>query len=356
MTGRGIDQVMPEPAGPMLYERFVHDAREYVRLAERVHGAMAPPLPTSYPWGDALGAMDGLAPDLRIVNLETAITTSATPWPGKEVHYRMSPAHVGCLTAARLDACVLANNHVLDWGHQGLKDTLAALQGAGIASAGAGVDAKSAGAPAVLALPGGARLLLFAWAAPDSGVPTQWSATARRPGVGMLRQLDEADAQRVSDDVKRHRRPGDRVVLSFHWGANWVDRVPDVHRLFARRVIDLCAADLVHGHSSHHPLPVEIHAGKLILYGCGDLINDYEGILPPGPLRSDIGCLYAVTLAQEDGRLRALEIVPYQLRRFRLGRIDADASQWLHDLLTSGSLALGADLVTGADGRLRIRF
>lgn len=356
MTGRGIDQVLPEPVSPQLHEPWVQDAREYVRLAEAANGPIARPVALDYPWGDALVELADLAPDLRIVNLETALTASGTPWPGKGIHYRMNPAHVGCLRAARVDACALANNHVLDWGEQGLRDTLAALRAAGIASAGAGIDEQQASAPAVLPLPGGARLLLFAWASPGSGVPADWAARRDRAGVALLPRLDEAGAQAVWATVASHRRAGDRVVVSLHWGENWVDRVPAAHRRFAQRLIDLGAADVVHGHSSHHPLPIEVHAGKLILYGCGDLINDYEGITPHGHLRSDLGCLYAATLSLADGRLRALRIVPLQLRRFRLSSPDPEALQGLYELLDAPCRAFGTRIDRTDAGRWQLAW
>lgn len=347
MTGRGIDQVMPEPLPPQLHEPWVRDAREYVRLAERLHGAIPQPVRPDYPWGDALVEFARLAADVRIVNLETAVTTRDEPWPGKGIHYRMNPAHIGCLTAPGIDACGLANNHVMDWHAEGLRDTLATLHSAGIATAGAGPDARQARAPAVLPLPDGGRVLLFARATRSSGVPWDWAATDERAGVALLERLDEAGAQALRAGVQQHRRPGDRVIVSLHWGENWVDAVPAAQRHFAHRLIDLGAADLVHGHSSHHPLPIEVHAGKLILHGCGDLINDYEGIEQRGPLRSDIGCLYLATLARADGRLQALDILPFQLRRFRLTRADADAFDALRSLrerLAAGCAGLGTQL------------
>ncbi len=356
MTGRGIDQILAQPLPPQLYEPWVRDARDYVRLAERVSGPIGRPVAPDYPWGDALRELDRLAPARFVVNLETAVTTSDSPWPGKGIHYRMNPAHVDGLRAARIDACALANNHVLDWGREGLRDTLATLHAAGIATAGAGEDRASAEAPAVLPLPDGRRLLVFAWATPDSGVPPDWGATARRSGVALLSRLDERDAQAVSACVRRHARPGDRVIVSLHWGGNWVPAIPAAQRRFARRLIDLGAADVVHGHSSHHPLPIEVHAGKLILYGCGDLINDYEGIAPQGDLRSDLGCLYAPTLDSADGRLHALEIVPLQLRRFRLSAPRADALQWLRHWLDEGGRALGTRIEVAPDGRWHLRW
>jgi poly-gamma-glutamate synthesis protein (capsule biosynthesis protein) len=264
---------------------------------------------------------------------------------------------VGVLGAARIDACALANNHVLDWGAEGLADTLATLRTAGVASAGAGHDAREAEAPAILQESGGTRVLLYAWATPSSGVPDEWQATSDRPGIALLPRLDEADAQVVLAVVARERRAGDRVVVSLHWGGNWVEAVPAAHRGFARRLVELGAADVVHGHSSHHPLPIEVAAGKLVLYGCGDLINDYEGIEPRADgRRSDIGCLYAATLGRADGRLQALEIVPLQLRRFRLSPPDAVALRGLHRLLDPGCRKLGTRIDVGADGRWHLAW
>jgi poly-gamma-glutamate synthesis protein (capsule biosynthesis protein) len=309
-----------------------------------------------YPWGEALQLIEQLAPDRRIVNLETAVTASETPWPGKGIHYRMNPAHIGCLRAAGIDACVLANNHVLDWGADGLRDTLATLHAAGIASAGAGTDASQAEAPAALPLPDGTRLLLFAWAGPGCGVDADWAAGDERPGVAWLARLDDAAAQAVSRRVQRDRRDGDRILVSLHWGGNWVDEVPAAHRWFAHRLIEFGAADIVFGHSSHHPLPIEVHAGKLVLYGCGDLINDYEGIAPRGRHRSDLVCLYAPTVSRADGRLQALDIVPFQLRRFRLSKPDPTVLQELHEQLDAGCRAFGTRIDVAGEGRWQLAW
>jgi poly-gamma-glutamate synthesis protein (capsule biosynthesis protein) len=180
--------------------------------------------------------------------------------------------------------------------------------------------------PAVLPLNGGGRrLLVFSWATRDSGVPPDWAAGHRTPGVALLHDLSERGLQQVSAGVDEHRRETDVVLLSIHWGGNWVDEVPQAHRQFARELIDLGVVDAVHGHSSHHPLPFEIHRGKLILYGCGDLINDYEGITPRGDHPEDVACLYFATLSRDSGRFVSLRIVPLQRRAFRLVRADPAA-------------------------------
>src|SRR5437899_11862103 len=115
MTGRGIDQALPHPVSPVLYEPYVRDAQEYVDLAEKANGPIRRPVTFDYIWGDVLQELERAEVNLRIINLETAITSAETPWRGKGIHYRMHPRNIGCLSAARITACALANNHVLDW-------------------------------------------------------------------------------------------------------------------------------------------------------------------------------------------------------------------------------------------------
>jgi poly-gamma-glutamate synthesis protein (capsule biosynthesis protein) len=323
---------------------MIHDARDYVRLAERVNGPIPAAVGPDYIWGDALDEIERLAPDARIANLETAVTSHGAPWRRKGIHYRMHPGHLACLAAARLDVCVLANNHVLDWGVEGFSDTLSCLRHAGFATAGAGRNHIEAAAPAIRALHGGRRLLVFSFATYDSGVPPAWEAN-HSPGINMLAPDDIALAAAVAG-IQSRRREGDLVVVSLHWGENWVGPVPAIHRRIALQFIEAGAADVVHGHSSHHPLPAEVHHGKLILYGCGDLINDYEGIADGGPARSDLVCLYAVTL-KNDGRLRDLEVLPFRLRRFRLQHMTHDEREWLRDFLNRRSQPFGTKFVTG---------
>jgi poly-gamma-glutamate capsule biosynthesis protein CapA/YwtB (metallophosphatase superfamily) len=356
MTGRGIDQVQAHPVAPVLYESWVRDARDYVRLAEQLNGPVPAPVAPDYIWGDALAEIERRQPEVRLVNLETAITTSDQAWPNKGIHYRMHPANIGCLTAARIDCCALANNHVLDWGRAGLIQTLHTLQQAGIHSAGAGSNADAACAPAPLPLAGGARLLMFSWATPDSGVPPSWSATAERAGIALLPDLNEASAQQVAALVTRQRRPGDLVVVSLHWGGNWGVEVPQMHRRFAQRLIELGAADLVHGHSSHHPRPIEVYRGRLILYGCGDLINDYEGIASQESFDPSAVCLYFAQLSRETGALQQLEIVPMQLRRLRLAHAQPSARHSLQSLFETEGRHFNTGVQTQADSSWRLRW
>jgi len=225
------------------------------------------------------------------------------------------------------------NNHLLDWGREALRETLATLHAAGIATAGASADADAAWQPAIVPIRGGRRVLVFGVATDDSGVPADWAAADRRAGIAQLPDLAPASAQSVADRVRQHRRAGDLVVVSIHWGGNWVPAVPAAQRDFARRLIDLGAADVVHGHSAHHPLPVELHNGHAILHGCGDLINDYEGIGHRGRWRHDLALLWRLWFMPPAWTLTRLDAWAPQRRRLRLQPAGTDAFDALRGLL-----------------------
>jgi len=229
------------------------------------------------------------------------------------------------------------------------------LRAAGIGSAGAGADRDAAWAPVRLAAGGHADVLLFALGFEASGVPADWAATAQQAGIAWLAEPTTDAADAWSARIAAQRRTGDRVIASVHWGGNWVRAVPAAHRAFAHRLIDSGAVDVVHGHSSHHPLPVEVYRGKLILYGCGDLINDYEGIAGrQDGLRSDLGCLYLATLVPQTGQWLDLEIVPLRLCRFRLRHADAAERDELLARFNPPQAAFGSRVEAGADGRWRL--
>jgi poly-gamma-glutamate capsule biosynthesis protein CapA/YwtB (metallophosphatase superfamily) len=329
MTGRGIDQVLPHPGDPAIFEHYSRSALDYVQLAERVNGPIPRPVDFAWIWGEALDLLDAAGPDVRIVNLETAVTRHGSPWPRKGIQYRMHPANVPCLAAAGIDCCVLANNHVLDWGYAGFDETLASLAQAGLSIAGAGTNLAAAQAPAVLDLPGQGRVLVFAAGLHSSGIPMAWAARPDGAGVHLLPDLTEHSLRDMARLVQEHRQPGDTVVVSLHWGGNWGYAIPEEHTRFARALIDTAGVDLVHGHSSHHPLGIEVYRGRPILYGCGDLIDDYEGISGYEQYRTELALLYLVTLAHPGGELVALEMVPLRRHRFRLVRASPEAIDWL---------------------------
>jgi poly-gamma-glutamate capsule biosynthesis protein CapA/YwtB (metallophosphatase superfamily) len=342
MLGRGIDQILPHPSDPTLYEHYVGSALDYVHLAERLHGLITAPCSFDYVWGNTLADLNAAQLDARIVNLETSITASMKPEP-KGINYKMSPRNVDCIKAAAVDCCVLANNHVLDWGVEGLLETLSTLQREGIAVAGAGIDANQAARPASIAIADDRRVLVFGLGAITSGIPHDWAATDSRPGVSLLSDLSAATAGQIAHQILTLRRPGDLVVVSIHWGSNWGYQVDTSQREFAHALIDAGACDLLHGHSSHHARGIEVYKDRLILYGCGDFITDYEGIEGYEQFRGDLAIAY-IPRFREDGGLAELALKPYQMYKFRLQRANEADTAWLQSTLDRESALFGTHI------------
>lgn len=351
MTGRGVDQALPHPSDPKLQETYVKSALGYLELAEGVNGPIRRPVDPAYVWGDAIEEWRRMAPHVRLVNLETSVTRSDHFAP-KGINYRMSPENVACLTTAGLDGCALANNHVLDFGTEGLRESLHVLHRMGLATAGAGRDRDEAGAPAAIPTGDGAgRVLFIAAAFEDSGVPPSWRAGPKAPGVNLV-EPTKAAAAALAGRLEALRRPGDVAVASIHWGSNWGYEVPEAHRRFAHALIDSGHVDVVHGHSSHHPRPIEVYRDRLILYGCGDFLNDYEGIGGYDAYRSDLVAMYFADVDPATGALVRLFLTPMAIRRFRLHRASAQDADWLGAALTRESRRFGVEIAPTPDGRL----
>ncbi|HHY48884.1 MAG TPA: poly-gamma-glutamate biosynthesis protein, partial [Alphaproteobacteria bacterium] len=178
-----------------------------------------------------------------------------------------------------------------------------------------------------------------------------WAATASRPGVNLLPDLSEATAAHLGEHARHDGRPGDVLIASVHWGDNWGYGIPASHQRFAHALIDH-GFDLVHGHSSHHAKGIELHRGKLVLYGCGDLLDDYEGITGHEAFRGDLALMYLPELDSATGRLISLEMLPLQIRRFRLNRASPGDAAWLAEVIARESARLGTAVGMRGDGRI----
>ncbi len=354
MTGRGIDQVLQHPCEPTLHEGYVQSALNYVEFAEALNGPIPRRVDPSYIWGVALNELRRKQPDARIINLETSITRSED-YLDKGINYRMSPQNAACLSAAAIDCCVLANNHVLDWGREGLLETLATLQRLNIATAGAGSNLGQAGAPAVMPIAGKGRVLVFSFALASSGTPRRWAAKPDAAGVNFLADLSDMSAERVSDQIAQARQPGDVVVVSMHWGANWGYDISDEQMRFAHALIER-GTSVIHGHSSHHAKAIEVYCSRLVLYGCGDFLNDYEGIEGYEDYRGDIALMYFADIDTVSGDLTAAEIVPLQIRRFQLVSPSTDDAEWMRRRLDRESAQFGVNVTEALHGRLALSW
>ncbi|TLG72859.1 CapA family protein [Methylocystis sp. B8] len=350
MIGRGVDQILPSPCPPKLYEEYVSSAEGYVRLAEAASGPIPRRVDLSYIWGDALAELRDRAPDARIINLETSVTRSETA-EHKAINYRVSPQNAECLRVAEIDCCSLANNHVLDWGPTGLFETLDTLARLGISVAGAGCTIDEARRPAILDIPQKGRVVVVSFALPDSGTPLDWAATRAAPGVNLLPDLSAENIDLACELARRAALPGDILVISIHWGSNWSYHVSNAQQQFAHRLIEEAGAAIIHGHSSHHPKGLEVYRNRLVLYGCGDFLNDYEGISGYESYRGDLSLMYFAEIDAATGDLIRLRVVPLHMRRLRLERASTADAEWLAHTLDRESAPFGVR-VRHADGTL----
>ncbi|HLL85017.1 MAG TPA: CapA family protein [Longimicrobium sp.] len=274
-----------------------------VMLGRGVDQALRAARSPEEPWGDVLPLL--LEADARVANLECALTTTRRPWmrSRKLFHFRADPGRaVAVLKAARLDACSLANNHVLDFEEAGLLDTLRHLDAAGIAHAGAGRNLGEASAPAVLPGPVPVALVSLTDNEPS------FRAGETTPGTFFLPiSLEREPLRALEAALGRAREVARVVVLSAHWGPNLVEQPSALHQAFAKAAIDR-GADVFFGHSAHLFQGVELYRGKPILYDCGDFLDDHA---VDGELRNDWSFLFRVSF---EGRAFArLEMVPVAL-------------------------------------------
>lgn len=356
MIGRGIDQILPFHCDPTIFEPYSRDARDYVRLAEELTGHIPRPASPQYIWGDALHDLDKMSPDLRIINLETAVTADGVPWPGKNIHYRTHPKNVSSLTAAKVNCCVLANNHTLDWGYAGLEETLLTLKEAGIETVGAGKDRQGAENPAIMDVKGKGRVLVFSFGSEDSGIPGDWAARDDRPGISFLSESLDPGVSHIREKVNAVKTSGDIAVFSVHWGGNWGYGIPKDQVEFAHKLIDDAGIDIVHGHSSHHVKGIEVYGHKLILYGCGDFLSDYEGISGYTKFRSELGLMYFADLDPAIGRLVGLRMIPTRVESFKVNRASPQEAWWIADVLLREGRRFGTSVEIESDNVLILKW
>ena len=191
---------------------------------------------------------------------------------------------------------------------------------------------------------------------PSSGVPARWAATERAAWCQRHRERHPTLRSAACwNGIGRPSAAGDVVVVSVHWGSNWGYRVPAADVRLAHRLIDggvdvVCTGTrrTIRGRSRSTK-------GKLVLYGCGDLIDDYEGIAGHEEYRDDLRLLYLATIHGETGRLSALRMVPFQARQLRLHRASAEDSTLLANMLDRISRSFGSGVDVAPGGTLVLK-
>ena len=325
----------------------------------------------SYLWGDYKGLQITPPPDLKLLNLETAVTKSIhnadlPHWKGIRYHMHTENFETVILSGFQAElhgsadhktttiplAVSCANNHIMDYGRKAFEqETLPLMdrlqkENGKFRVVGCGRSFKEAAKPAVwnLSPKNNVQVEVFGFAAGCSGTPSDWWATKQQSGLMGLPSLDSQDnveyakriARQVFGDAPSSRDSNNNIlrIVSIHWGPNWAFRGETEEDLQARRdfahwLVDSCGVDMIYGHSSHHSRGMEIYKDKLILYGTGDIVNDYEGFENIGEEKYNrLGALYVVDLNAINGDLRQLRIVPMYMDRLQLKRYSPPCHIW----------------------------
>jgi poly-gamma-glutamate capsule biosynthesis protein CapA/YwtB (metallophosphatase superfamily) len=226
----------------------------------------------AYPLGGIAALMRRA--DLTIVNLECAITSSTQHWSGppKAFYFGAPPQAVQSLLDAGISGVSLANNHVLDFGVAGLRDTLHTLRRCGIGCAGAGMDSDEAHAPLFFER-NGIKFGMVAFCDHQG----DFAAGGHTPGIAYLDLADEesALAQFRASLMQLEKGRADWPMLSLHWGPNMVDRPSARFVRLAHTAIDM-GYRILFGHSAHVFHGVELYRGCPVIYAAGDVVDDYR--------------------------------------------------------------------------------
>lgn len=279
MLGRGIDAILPYHVDGVLHESYMRNAKGYVELAIKENGPLSQDEINergfNYIWGDLVETFESV-PNMMVVNLETSLTTSDDYAKDKGINYRAHPLNARSLQVFGSDSIVtLANNHVLDWGESGLLETLQTLDDAHIKYSGAGRNLDEAITPAT-SLVKNKNVAVVAVGLSSAGVPMHWKADTNKSGVYVMDNESVKNAVEIMKTFNESISDEAIKIVSIHMGPNWNPRIPENWRKFAHTLIDH-GADIVIAHSSHHVKGIEVYRNKMISYGLGDFLNDYEG-------------------------------------------------------------------------------
>jgi poly-gamma-glutamate synthesis protein (capsule biosynthesis protein) len=118
----------------------------------------------------------------------------------------------------------------------------------------------------------------------------------------------------------------------------------------------LRTACILHGHSSHHVKAIDVYKERLILYGCGDFLNDYEGIGGYESFRGDLGLMYFADVMPSTGQLLALRMIPTQIRRLRINHASEGDTKWLETLLNRKGQHFGTRVQRSAENVLTLQW
>jgi poly-gamma-glutamate synthesis protein (capsule biosynthesis protein) len=297
--------------------------------------------------------------DFTLGNLEGSTSDSGAPWSVKETNWRADARQVTALSAAGFDAVTVANNHMLDFGHDALRETLGHLDRLGIKHTGGGENFAEAHRPAIVERHG-CRVAMLGY---TSVFIPEWAAGPETPGLAVMRartsyeppsrvfevpgtppivrtKLHKEDRKQLAADIEAARSEADIVVCAFHWGVSRGHReVVEYQMELARHAID-SGADLIVGSHPHVLQGVEAYKGKAIFYSLGNFTFAQQNLKKGHENETAI-----VRCIIEDKRIQSVEYIP--------ARLDDKIDPHALDLEAGADVV---DLISRRSERFKTRF
>ncbi|HEY3686640.1 MAG TPA: CapA family protein [Streptosporangiaceae bacterium] len=204
--------------------------------------------------------------DLAMVNLETAVTTRGTPVPGKRYTFRAPKTAFGALRASGVDVATMANNHAVDYGPTGLRDSLAAIRSSRFPTVGIGRDADQAYRAWRTTVNGNRVAVIGATQVIDDNLVSAWTASGHHAGLASAKNV-----ARMVRAVRAARKGSDVVIVYLHWGQEYHPCPLPRQRALAQRLAK-AGADIIVGGHAHTPLGAGYMGGAYVDYGFGNFV------------------------------------------------------------------------------------
>ena len=290
---------------------------------------------TDYPWEMVKEYFQN--DDLTIGNLETSITTRGTEWPEKQYNFRSDPRNLKSMEDAGIDILALANNHILDYGYDGLLDTIKHIDNTGIKRVGAGKNKEDALKAAIVEKDG---LKIGVFSASRVVPYVEWYATKQRPGlIGAY----DGHIEELLNEVQEIKKKVDIVILSIHWGIEGNSEPKDQDVVLAKKLID-GGVDIIMGHHPHVLQGIEIYKGKPIFYSLGNFVFGTQGELTSNTMIGQINLV--------DGEIDNIEIIPFNIELGRPIPVTEDIRRAKIDYLNKISKRFGVNI--NEDGIIKL--
>ncbi|MCL4361234.1 CapA family protein [Candidatus Dependentiae bacterium] len=276
----------------------------------------------SYPWANSL-LQELKQKDFILINLETTLTNASNPVP-KVFNFKADPEVVKTLKAANITAVNLANNHSLDFGVEGLQETIKTLDEAKISHVGAGMDIEKAQEPVITEIEN-IKIGIIGYTDNEP----EWKAKINKPGINYI-NIDENNIE-VFEAVSKLKQKVDVCIITLHWGPNMQEYPSQEFINFAHKLID-SGADIIHGHSAHVVQGIEIYKNKIILYDTGDFVDDY---MVDEKLRNDLSFLFNIEI--ENKKLKRLYLLPVKIENMQVNIANRGDAQTIIDMIKKRS-------------------